>query len=56
MDRWCTDGRYSDPYGGLREKRFLLPFWEKCRVGAKTPPNINSVNLTEAFNTNISPI
>jgi hypothetical protein len=46
----------SHCYGGLREKRFLLPFWEKRRFGAKTPPKISSVNLIEAFNTNISPI
>jgi hypothetical protein len=25
-------------YGGLREKIFLLPFWEKRCFGAKTPP------------------
>ena len=27
-------------YGGLREKRFLLPIWEKRGFGAKTPPKI----------------
>ena len=40
-------------YGGLREKRFLLPFWEKRGFGAKTLPKISSVNLIEAFNTDI---
>ena len=43
-------------YGGLREKRFLLPFWEKRGFGAKTPPKISAVNLIEAFDTNISSI
>jgi len=43
-------------YGGLREKRFLLPIWEKRGFGAKTPPKFSSVNLIEAFDTNISPI
>ena len=41
------------PYGGLREKRFLLPFWEKRGFGAKTPPKISLVNLIKAFDTNI---
>jgi len=43
-------------YGGLRENRFLLPFWEKRGFSAKTPPKISSVNLIEAFDANISPI
>ena len=43
-------------YGGLREKRFLLPFWEKRGFSAKTPPKISAVNLIEAIDTNISSI
>jgi len=43
-------------YGGLSEKRFLLPIWEKRGFNAKTPPKISSVNLIEAFDANMSPI
>jgi hypothetical protein len=43
-------------YGGPRKKRFPLPFLEKRGFSAKTLPKINSINLIDAFNANISSI
>jgi hypothetical protein len=33
--------RSSSRYGGLREKRFLLPIWKKRGFSAKTPPKFS---------------
>jgi len=46
LSSYIIDKDIARAYGGLREKRFLLPFWEKRRFGAKTPLKYSKILTT----------